>query len=103
MPARARGCPCSSGPPARRAPRRRLLSCGESLSEILEVVDVAPDVLLAVLHGERPVLALAPRRHEHAAVELHEPVDVRQLVRHLEVLAIVADALAAVGDRAAAG
>src|SRR5712692_11676599 len=54
-----------------------------------EVVDVALHVVGRVLDRQRPVL-LRARCHEHAAVALVEPAQVRERLVDLEVVAIVA-------------
>src|SRR6185437_12099270 len=49
-----------------------------------EVCDETVDICLIVLHGDQPLLDLAPRRQENPAVVLVEPVRVAVPVVHAE-------------------
>src|ERR1700748_1433983 len=53
-----------------------------------EVLDQAVDIRFVMLHGDQPLLDLAPRRQENAAVALVEPVRVAVPVVHAEEAAI---------------
>ena len=66
------------------APSRRV-------GEVVEVGDEPVDVGVGVLHRDQPLLDLAPRRQEHAAVVLDQPVRVAVAVVELEEVAEVAD------------
>ncbi len=80
------------GRPRRRAGLRRR---GDLAREDLEHLDVAAHVGLRVEDGERPLLVRA-RRHEHAAVHVVEPGELRQLVVDArQVVAVLADRLPA--------
>src|SRR4051794_4092443 len=70
--------------------------------EFSEVRDQAVDIRLIVLHGDQPLLDLAPRRQENPAVVLVEPVSVAVPVVHAEEAAVVGDRLAG-EDHAALG
>src|ERR1700716_2662941 len=65
-----------------------------------EVVHVALNIVGRMLDGEGPVL-LRARSHEHAPVALEEPAQVRERLVDLEVVAVVAHPLGAVGSPAA--
>src|SRR5712671_3621126 len=67
-----------------------------------EVLDQAVDIRLIVLHRNQPLLDLAPRRQENAAVVLVEPVRVAVPVVHAQEAAVVRD-LAGGEDDAALG
>src|SRR5437660_9796040 len=75
-------------------------SAGQVASHLLEVVDVAEYVILAVLDRERPVL-LRSRGHHHSTVALVEPAQIGPLLVDLEVVAIMPDPLRPVGHAAA--
>ena len=60
--------------------------CGEGA----EVGDEAVDVRFVVLHGDQPLLDLAPGRQEHPAVVLEQPVRVAEGVVDGEEAAVVA-------------
>src|SRR6266852_5904722 len=64
-----------------------------------EVVYIVLHVVDRVLHRQGPVL-LRARRHEHAAVALVQPGQIRVGLVDLEVVAVVAHALGAVRDSA---
>src|SRR5258708_20599500 len=93
----------TSGPymPPRRDTIRGCLG-PEVFRHLGEVVHVALNVVDGVLHRERPVL-LGSGRHHHPAIALIQPAEVVQRLVDLEVAAIVADALAPVGDSPAPG
>src|SRR5665811_2310295 len=67
-----------------------------------EVVHVPLDVLLRVLHRQRPVL-LRSGRHEHPAVALVQPRQVGGRLVDRQVVAIVAYALSLICDAATGG
>ena len=75
-----------SEPPPIRRPR----SCPGDRSQLAEVGDEQVDVGLGVLHGQQPLLDLAPGWEEHAPIVLQEPVQVAPLVVDLEEVAVVA-------------
>ena len=68
-------------------------SAGDGRGERPEVGDQQVDVGLVVLDRDEPLLDLAPRRQEHAAVVLEEPVRVAVAVIDTEEAAVVADRL----------
>ena len=83
-----------------------------SAANVAHVGDEPVDVGLVVLHGEQPLLHLAPWRQEDAAVVLHQPVQMAQPLVDVEEVAEVAhrpveEADAALGpgghDRATGG
>ena len=78
--------------------RRRVGAAGVAKRSTLAHEPV--DVLVGVLHRDRPLLALAPRRQEHAAVVLVQPVRVAELVVDVEEVAVVADRVGQEDDAA---
>src|SRR5439155_25096711 len=97
-----RGTPrkVTSGPNI--TPSRVKFLVAEVFGHLGEVVHVALHVLSRMLDRQRPVL-LRARCHQHAAVGLVEPAQVRQRLVDLEVIPGVAHALGAIGDTTAGG
>jgi hypothetical protein len=74
----------------RSAPPRHQAASSRDRGQPAEVGDEPVDVGLGVLHGQQPLLDLAPRWQEHPAIVLHEPVQVAPAVVDLEEVAVVA-------------
>ena len=68
---------------------------GDRLGEPGEVGREPVDIVAVVLNRQQPLLHLAPWREEHAAIVLHQPVQVAESGVDLEEVAEVADRVAA--------
>src|SRR5579884_3330530 len=73
-------------------------SAGDRGREAGEVADEPVDVGLVVLDGQQPLLHLPPRRQEHPAVVLDEPVQLVQPVVDAEEVTVFAHRLVPEGD-----
>src|SRR5260370_12330470 len=71
--------------------RIRLWRAADGPGEDGEVLDQAVDVGFVVLDRDQPLLDLAPRREEDAAVVLIEPVRVAVPGRHAQETAVAGD------------
>src|ERR1035441_1397763 len=71
-------------------------------SEIGEIGDEPIDIRVIMLHGDQPLLGLAPRRQEYPAVVLQQPVRVTVGVVDVQEAAEIADRLGG-EDHAALG
>src|SRR3954468_8065259 len=61
----------------------------DELTESTNVVAESVDIFVGVHRGDRPLFALAPRRHEHSAVVLDEEVQVAETGVHRQELTAV--------------
>src|SRR5260370_42665911 len=91
-------------PISRMKPKRNALTRSGAyvFRHLREVVDVALHVVGRMLHRNRPVF-FGARSHQHAAVALVQPAQVGERLVDLQVVAVIAHALGAIGDTASWG
>src|SRR6478609_3202562 len=81
-------------PPVTGGRSRSRRSGGHRLSKPGEVRGEPVDIGLVVLNGQQPLLHLAPRRQEHTAIVLHQPMQVAQSIVDLKEIAEIVNRLA---------